>query len=909
MSELEKKVCQAIEIIADKKVQELQFNKTIKATIIDCLDLATGEYSARYQDSIINCFSSDPQTLFYKNGTAVYISVPSNNLSERKVIQGTTNGDVLNSLSSTWNGSEVPTLYNSPAKDWDTDTELLFHVNDTYRNTSTNKLYTFSQNLDGTFEWTLLPDGVLVVEYSSTGNMNNEADWHSNYQIDDIYMRQRVGSEPWEGPIKVKGENGALGPYIEHIFAKNTSMTTAPTLVLDADLTVNANWSKEPLQISAGEYQWMSKARYSGDEVFIGPWSPPVRFSGEAGRSAVTLVSAATFTGIEITGGEMGIGIWPTNLKENDTWIVTNYPYTPTDTNRRAYLVLKDNPISSADLKPMTSGATNPDKVTINGNVLEAGTVLADAIAARTITVDKLNVGTNSNNILLDPLFKYYVDKIAAQAGDKSSLWDLAPTGVIKEASTTDTQFPNYLKITATGTDQQTWAKQSYDVVPPAGNIAGDIYLAKCWVKRGATPFTTGRMMIGGAVFTDKNGNTSYTSGKINLVDLTTTWTEYTYTFSVPANVYSMKTGRVGLIETPAPIGGVAYISGIQVYKKIPGDLTVNGTITADKIVAHVDIDSPTITGGLFRTGTSGSRVEISDANSDKITFYDAEGLNRNQIGSYDSGGGIDKLFYLDCGLDEPFSFDNERTYARTELTTNIFNTNPRARLIARSNENKRKSEITVGESYFNVSLLGIDPAAPYSYQMIRSQINDTEGRAETLLNGTIITQGPNHFGGDTTIYGGTTFGNDVAFVGQNTVTIEGTVSLTKSINPINNWTNFTPTSPFKIFNATFPAGYMKTSDGMVVLRGLVAKTSTGAIGDVIFTLPTGFRPSRAYYFAADARYGESNPRVGSIRVDEFGVIKLNPSYSGVGAPFISISDLAVDLSYISLDGISFYVG
>jgi len=212
---IEKNICDAIDIIVRKRISELKFDKTIQGTVSSCVNPNTGEYKVQYQDSSITCFCPDPGTIFYKNGTQVYVLVPSNDFANRKVIIGTTAGTVLNSLISTWSGTYNPDLENAPASNWPSEEEKIAHLNDIFRNTDTGISFIFKQDGtegDYTYSWFKVPEAVLDVEYSHTGD-NLTADpetqgWTVEFQTDTIYLRQRVGDNPWQGPVKIVAEDG-----------------------------------------------------------------------------------------------------------------------------------------------------------------------------------------------------------------------------------------------------------------------------------------------------------------------------------------------------------------------------------------------------------------------------------------------------------------------------------------------------------------------------------------------------------------------------------------------------------------------------------------------------------------------------------------------------------------------------
>ena len=76
---------QALDIAIDEKISTLQFDKTIQATVQSVIDLDTGEYRVKYKDGIISAFAADPKETF-KQGDAVYVTVPESDFSNKKFI-------------------------------------------------------------------------------------------------------------------------------------------------------------------------------------------------------------------------------------------------------------------------------------------------------------------------------------------------------------------------------------------------------------------------------------------------------------------------------------------------------------------------------------------------------------------------------------------------------------------------------------------------------------------------------------------------------------------------------------------------------------------------------------------------------------------------------------------------------
>lgn len=88
MSSYEEKLCEAMEYIAEKAVQNASYDKTIQATIIRCEDELLGQYKVRYQDSAFYAYAANTE-ITYSANTLVYILVPGNDMGNTKTILGT----------------------------------------------------------------------------------------------------------------------------------------------------------------------------------------------------------------------------------------------------------------------------------------------------------------------------------------------------------------------------------------------------------------------------------------------------------------------------------------------------------------------------------------------------------------------------------------------------------------------------------------------------------------------------------------------------------------------------------------------------------------------------------------------------------------------------------------------------
>ena len=78
-------IFQTVDILVDKKLAALQYDKTVTAEIYNIVNLDTGEYKVKYSGNIVSAFSDDVEKQ-YKVGDNVYVTIPQDDLSARKRI-------------------------------------------------------------------------------------------------------------------------------------------------------------------------------------------------------------------------------------------------------------------------------------------------------------------------------------------------------------------------------------------------------------------------------------------------------------------------------------------------------------------------------------------------------------------------------------------------------------------------------------------------------------------------------------------------------------------------------------------------------------------------------------------------------------------------------------------------------
>ncbi len=113
----------------------------------------------------------------------------------------------------------------------------------------------------------------------------------------------------WGEVIPLNGRDGTAqdGKFTEFRFAKSSS-SSAPDI--NASLRTPSGWTKGFPTISGAETLWMTKAEINPDDTLLGPWSLPVRISGEKGPQGNTGPAGETGTiGSQGPSGVPGIDI------------------------------------------------------------------------------------------------------------------------------------------------------------------------------------------------------------------------------------------------------------------------------------------------------------------------------------------------------------------------------------------------------------------------------------------------------------------------------------------------------------------------------------------------------------------------------------------------------------------------
>lgn len=141
-TDYENQLINAIQTIVDSAVAHADFDKTIKATIINCVDEATGKYKVKYQDSTFYAYSNNLDSNYFK-GTSVYVLVPGNDTTQNKTIIGSVDALGANYVPTT----EGENSYNIYGKNCVENESTVFELC-SYKRTDSKILYDFSDNIN-----------------------------------------------------------------------------------------------------------------------------------------------------------------------------------------------------------------------------------------------------------------------------------------------------------------------------------------------------------------------------------------------------------------------------------------------------------------------------------------------------------------------------------------------------------------------------------------------------------------------------------------------------------------------------------------------------------------------------------------------------------------------------------------
>lgn len=98
MNGISEAIFQSIDVIVDKKLHQLSFDKSFESDIYSVIDADAGEYRVLYNGEYLSAFARYPEER-YKIGERVLVLVPGNELSGRKTILGRAENDSTQLLS------------------------------------------------------------------------------------------------------------------------------------------------------------------------------------------------------------------------------------------------------------------------------------------------------------------------------------------------------------------------------------------------------------------------------------------------------------------------------------------------------------------------------------------------------------------------------------------------------------------------------------------------------------------------------------------------------------------------------------------------------------------------------------------------------------------------------------------
>lgn len=84
----ENNILDAIEQIVNNAVEQADYDRTIKATVVECVDQTIGKFKVKHQDSTFFAYATSSEVTYSKN-SEVYVLIPGNDTSRDKTILGT----------------------------------------------------------------------------------------------------------------------------------------------------------------------------------------------------------------------------------------------------------------------------------------------------------------------------------------------------------------------------------------------------------------------------------------------------------------------------------------------------------------------------------------------------------------------------------------------------------------------------------------------------------------------------------------------------------------------------------------------------------------------------------------------------------------------------------------------------
>lgn len=223
---------------------------------------------------------------------------------------------------------------------------------------------------------------ITLVQYSVDG-----ATWHSGFQVFDVYMRQSTDNgATWSAAIRIVGEKGKDGPYVDYIFIRWATDPDTPTG------NNPAGWSDAP---PAGtDPLYMSSAKKNAEGTLIGSWSAPVKLTGDPG-----LVGRRGTVHLYIT---VGSAAWSDSAADSALTALPHSGKIVADRVTQSYPAGK-----WSETKTWSGSAWTVVAQVIDGNLLVTGSITADKInmnslfASEATITGSLTVGNATNYVKL----------------------------------------------------------------------------------------------------------------------------------------------------------------------------------------------------------------------------------------------------------------------------------------------------------------------------------------------------------------------------------------------------------------------------------------------------------------------------------------------------------------------------
>lgn len=388
----------------------------------------------------------------------------------------------------------------------------------------------------------------------------------------------------WSVPIKAVGEDGqpgADGNYTDFKYAKNTSTTAAPAIVV-TDLNPTG-WTDTPPALGSNEYLWMSQSVKNGNgTALVKQWSTPVRISGENGAAgspgvaiSMTLVNevytfSTSSTG-DINGADLpGIPATQIIMYRGATDITSQYNFAAEAT---VPTIEGTFDASSPDIYRITKVKAGH----ITGGILITATPKTDStlpVLGKLFTITRIQNGQDGSSVTSSS--QWLVSDVSTIAKV------LDPNG---DGNTNDTTFnPNVINITA--------LKQVGTGVPAQDNT---VYVNVYKVLNNGT-----KTLISGA------------QGKVSI----TLNSAYVDAIGLYAQLNMGISESTPILDSQfIPIQTVMDYIALALQK---GDTTIAGGLVLSNIIAVRDIGSNNIRAGL--SGLSSDKVYLFANKTDAYT-------------------------------------------------------------------------------------------------------------------------------------------------------------------------------------------------------------------------------------------------------------------------------------------------